>query len=472
MRGYRIRQLFGGSGLKRLPGRLCTAMTWSGLVVILATAFLLSATTPYPGSLVAIPVVGAGLVVAGGVGVPRWGAEVVLKLGPAQWLGRLSYSLYLWHWPILVIAAQHAGKATLPLGESLFLVTVAVGLSMVTYSLVEAPVRHSRLTPRQSVVLGAVLVGSTVVILTIVLPPRPSGASLSPVTPAPNAHAVHQAVNAATGIKKVPADLLPPLGTPAVEWDDGIERPACIATLAESKEAICTLGDERSKNLMVVYGDSHAAMWLPAFQWIAATAHWKLVVLSKPYCPAVRLTIADPPGLGGPDEPDRICDEWHLWATKWMNDHRPQLLVVTQESIYKVPVPGGASRWAYIPEWRAGLRGLFASLTDKQTRTVILGNIPVLAQPGPQCLSAHQSDVQACSTSVSSAVQFSNGVESQTAAELGSQYIDTIPWFCSSVCTAVIGRYNVYLDGVHITAAWATYLERVIGQALGLVRGG
>ena len=115
---------------------------------------------------------------------------------------------------------------------------------------------------------------------------------------------------------------------------------------------------------MVVYGDSHAAMWLPAFQWIATTAHWKLVVLSKPYCPAVQLTIADPPGLGGPDQPDRICDDWHAWATTWINDHRPQLLVVTQESIYKVPVPGGSSRWAYISDWRTGLRGLFA-LSDR-----------------------------------------------------------------------------------------------------------
>jgi hypothetical protein len=221
---------------------------------------------------------------------------------------------------------------------------------------------------------------------------------------------------------------------------------------------------------MVVYGDSHAAMWLPAFQWIATAAHWRLVVLSKPYCPAIPITIADPPKLGSPNSPDTVCDQWHSWATSWINTHHPQLLVVTQEDIYKVPVPTSSSpRWAYLADWRTGLNGLFASLTDTEMRTVILGDTPVLPRPGPQCLAANEADVQACSAPVASAVQFSNGVENATAARLGIQYIDPIPWFCSSVCTAVIGHFNVYLDGVHINATWATYLEVVLGQALGLI---
>ena len=147
----------------------------------------------------------------------------------------------------------------------------------------------------------------------------------------------------------------------------------------------------------------------------------------------------------------------------------PQLLVVTQESLYKLPVPGQSSpRIVDSSDWSRGLRALFASLTDKQTRTVILGNIPIMAHSGPQCLAAHRSDVQACSTPVATAVGFTNAVEETTARAMGISYIDTIPWVCSSVCTAVIGRYNVYLDVVHISATFATYLEVVLGQALDL----
>ena len=139
---------------------------------------------------------------------------------------------------------------------------------------------------------------------------------------------------------------------------DGVEGPSCIAHLAQAKERICTIGDPQGSKLMVVYGDSHASMWLPAFQWIAKSAHWRLVVLSKPYCPALELTIADPPSLGSANSPDAVCDKWHSWATAWINANKPQVLVVTDESIYKVPVADGSTpRWAYISDWRRGLEG-------------------------------------------------------------------------------------------------------------------
>ena len=459
--------------LKRVPARACMVLTWAGFGAILGSACLFTSATPYPGSLVAVPVIGAGLVIAGGVQAPRWGVEAILELGPAQWLGRLSYSLYLWHWPILVIAAQQAGRTHLSVWVNLGWVLVAVGVSIATYRLVENPVRHSRLTSRHSVMLGVGLVVVTLLLLTFVLALRTSGPTSERVVPAANASAEREMVAAAASLRRLPPQVVPPLDTPAREWGDGVEGPSCIAQLAQAKERICTIGDPQGSKLMVVYGDSHASMWLPAFQWIAKSAHWRLVVLSKPYCPALELTIADPPSLGSANSPDAVCDKWHSWATAWINANKPQVLVVTDESIYKVPVADGSTpRWAYISDWRRGLEGLFSSLTDKQTRTVILGDIPTLAQPGPQCLASHESDVQACSTPVGSAVPFSNAVEESTAHQLGVGYIDPIPWFCSTVCTAVIGRFSVYLDGVHINAAWATYLESVLGHAIHLGPGG
>ena len=65
-----------------------------------------------PGSW-SIPVLGAALVIAGGTNGPEVGHRVVLRLGPFQWLGKLSYSIYLWHWPFLIIAAEAAGMSSL-----------------------------------------------------------------------------------------------------------------------------------------------------------------------------------------------------------------------------------------------------------------------------------------------------------------------------------------------------------------------
>ncbi len=124
----------GTSALRRLPPQAAAVLTWTGLAAILFGAFDFTSSTPYPGSLVAVPVVGAALLIAGGTVVPRAGAESLLGTSPFQWVGRRSYSLYLWHWPILIVAAERVGRTSLPLGESLLLVLLAVAISAASYT--------------------------------------------------------------------------------------------------------------------------------------------------------------------------------------------------------------------------------------------------------------------------------------------------------------------------------------------------
>jgi peptidoglycan/LPS O-acetylase OafA/YrhL len=147
--------------LSRLPRNLGVGMSLGGVLAILAAGLLFTQLTPFPGYAVVLPAGGAALAVAGGTVAPGGGAEIVLRLGLFQWLGKLSYSLYLWHWPLLTIAQEAKGRA-LSAGETLILFVGTLALSSVTFQVVEQPVRSARWlkcrSPFISIALGACLV--------------------------------------------------------------------------------------------------------------------------------------------------------------------------------------------------------------------------------------------------------------------------------------------------------------------------
>jgi peptidoglycan/LPS O-acetylase OafA/YrhL len=159
----------------RLPHWLAAVMSWLGLGGILLAAFVYTSTTPYPGSAAALPVISTAAVIAGGTVGFAYGAETVLRLLPFQWLGKISYSMYLWHWPLLVIPMELAGNK-LSLKDNLGWVAVALVLSIATYFLVENPIRHAkrlRQSWRLSIGLGAVLIATSVAVTTFEIASHP-----------------------------------------------------------------------------------------------------------------------------------------------------------------------------------------------------------------------------------------------------------------------------------------------------------
>jgi peptidoglycan/LPS O-acetylase OafA/YrhL len=458
--------------LRRLPRHLGGILTWIGLALVMAAALAFDAQTPYPGAWVAVPVLGAGLIIAGGLGQPPFGAEALLGRRPLQWMGQRSYSLYLWHWPILIIAAERVGKTRLPLGESLILVGVALVVSAVTFATVENPIRHWRMSSRSSVTAGMATVLLTIALLSLLIGATTDSAPRVTVTSTTGTAAVLAAVASAPHIRTLPADLQPPLSRASNDWGGFFGAPECQNAVPDTTEDLdrCTVGDRHGTHLMVAYGDSHILMWLPALVAVADRSHWRLVVMGKPYCPAGLVTPVDPPGWGPVDGPYRVCDQWHQWAIRTIERLHPNLLVVSQNTPLLAPASADGAQHEISPvQSGRGLLAFFRSIHDPGVEKVVLGDIPKLAEPPPACLSAHPNDVQVCSVPVQAASDSEglyNWGELLAVTKVGGRYIQTTPWFCSRVCTAVVGNHVVYMDQLHMTATYAQYLATVMGQAL------
>jgi peptidoglycan/LPS O-acetylase OafA/YrhL len=158
-----------GTQLQRIPQAWAAVASWVGLAVILVSSVTLTPASEYPGALVAIPTLAAGLVIAAGASAPTWGVERLLRREPFPFLALISFSLYLWHWPILEIAAQHRGVATLPVWDNVVLLVLAGLLATVTYRFFENPVRHAKFLVRRkwaSLIMGLCLIVATLAVTT------------------------------------------------------------------------------------------------------------------------------------------------------------------------------------------------------------------------------------------------------------------------------------------------------------------
>jgi peptidoglycan/LPS O-acetylase OafA/YrhL len=145
---------------------LLEAMSLVGLVGIIASGVLLNQGYLYPSSTAAWPVVSTALVIAAGCSSENTMTACLLSVRPMQWIGARSYSLYLWHWPILIITAQYE-VTPLALWQESVLVAAGVIASAVTYQLLENPVRRAPLLVKRtglSLTVGAVLIVGTIAI--------------------------------------------------------------------------------------------------------------------------------------------------------------------------------------------------------------------------------------------------------------------------------------------------------------------
>ncbi len=448
--------------LKKVPLHIAATATWLGLGAVLVAAFTFTAQSAYPGSLVSIPVLGAALIIAGGVRAGHLGVEALLGLSPFRLLGKLSYSLYLWHWPILIIAAEYAGKTSLAVPQNLAWDLVALVASALTYSLVENPIRHAKVLLRirwASVGLGAGLIAVALGVITLQYDLASGSSALGKGATPPEGAAtqtVLRLVAASDKIRTVPAHLVPSLS--AILADPYSYIAPTSTGCRPSPPSACIYGDRSGSHTMVLYGDSHAGMWFDALNDIATRAHWRLDVFVTASCPAAPLST-HAVGVQGDWV---LCDQWHRLAIQRIDRIDPNLLIVSQTSPYQT----AAGRYYTPTQWETGLKQLLGQVTGPRTVRVVLGDPP--GSGGPDCVARHVDSVQDCSVPPNPGLVRYVRAERLAAEASGAQYVSVRSWFCAKTCSSIIGNYDVYLLGDHVTVGYSRFLEGVLAQTLNL----
>ena len=481
----------GAPRLRRLPPRWMSVLSWAGIGAIVFSAVAFTAATPFPGTAALVPVLGAAAVVAGGCAPSRLGAVWLLGRWPMQVIGRVSYTWYLWHWPALVLAPAIVGHS-LSVWGNVGVCALALVLAALTTVLLERPLQRAPwlARPRRSLVLTVVVSGAavaTILLSTAALPSltgsgharsaklsaphlasRKSGTenTVNPVATAAQSltNQVQADVAQSVGIQDVPANLEPNLADAAADeatpFVDG-----CFDGFTENSVNPCNYGDVTAppSRTVVLFGDSHALMWFPAFDNLANQYGWHLIPQAKATCPPINITVYSP-SLG---EWYTGCNQWRAAVVARIQALHPAVVVLGFSREYGIPddrvVVDGAA-------WMQGLSSMMTTLRATGAKVVLMGDVPY-PQTGlvPDCLSEHLTDAVACTMPKQYPYYNPSGVgqEEGVAAAAGAGYINTQPWFCYDLtCAVIVDNLLVYRDDNHITATYASWLTPVIGADL------
>jgi hypothetical protein len=437
-------ELGAGALVAVLGGRLARGWSPLGLGAVLVAAVVFTDRTAFPGYAALLPV--------GGTVVVLLARSRMLTARPWPALGRLSYSWYLWHWPLLALGP--AGGV----GTKLLLAAGALGLAQLTYALVENPVRRLRVPAGRTIGCGvAVTVLAAAAYLVV---GRASAGPVSGYT-APVLTTLRPADLAAPA-PAVPRNLAPSLERATADQPQ-LYRDRCSSEFTDATiRKPCAYGDLASPTTVVLFGDSHAAAWFPALRAIAGVRGWTLVVVTKTACSAASVRIFQ----AKLNRPFDECVRWRESAWGYIGSLHPAMVVLTSAA-----AGGDLAERTADPDavWTAGWLRSAQLLARTGARLYLIDDTPYQRGDVPECLSAHPRDPRACAVDRPDALPNPRRRAMIDAAlrPLGVTVIDPTPWFCtSSSCPVIVGNVLVYRDVSHLTATYARLLAPLLGPYL------
>ncbi|GAA2244212.1 SGNH hydrolase domain-containing protein [Promicromonospora sukumoe] len=457
-----------GAGLwPRLPAVATRILGWAGLATLVGAALLLDGSYAWPGSWALVPTLATAAIIIAGAGSSPSTVQRLLSAKPAVWIGGLSYSLYLWHWPLLIGYENLYGTPS-PL-EGTLLMAASFIPAWLSLKLVENPVRFSgtlarsnRTTLSVGANLTAVGILAGLVVMLAVPQGPPAGAG-----DAEGARSLTVTDGRASGIENPDSvDSMVPGPVDAVDDVPAAYGKDCQADQEATTPKFCEFGDPDGERTMVLAGDSKALQWSGAFDELARQEGWRLVTATKSSCGLYDVLRNE----GGQDYTE--CLEHNRALTDALIEMKPDVVVVSQRHDTAIDPTTGETTEAAMTDglvrvWdRLGQAGIHvvALLDNPSPANVEVGDGEVY-----KCVAERLDQLSDCAFGRADGIAASGTPALVAAAEKvpAVDVLDLTDLFCDEqVCPPVIGGVLVYRQGSHITNTYALSAVPVLTDRL------
>lgn len=387
---------------------------WRAQSALFATTALIAATcsfddqTAFPGIAALLPVVATMALIATTQHWPPF-LRSISEWRFTQWIGEISYPLYLWHWPLLVLPVLYWGRS-LTWWERILLLSATLGLAAFTHRFIEEPIRYATWSTKRTLKIAtfatliSVLLGSAIYL----------SYSNTVVLGGGGTYSLEE-------IRSKPAN----------------DRNGCHIHVHQTVSPLCEYGDTKSETVIVLYGDSHAAQWLPALDQIGKDRHIKIVSLTKSACPSAEVikeltsqyVVAD-------------CQKFRDNSVARIRSLQPLAVIMTgMQPDHKPYSKEDALQW-----WIEGEVKALSRIQGFTQFPIYLSDTPLPHRDIPDCLVQGQGDKCDTSTPVNARVA------------PGFIGINPTPWLCDTTCPAMIDGIVTYRDQSHLTVAMSKHL--------------
>ncbi|MGH9522222.1 MAG: acyltransferase family protein [Terriglobales bacterium] len=415
-----------------------------GLAGVAWSCVYLSGWDGFPGWIAAIPVVATVACLIAGTGQAWRGVSAITEFKPLLWLGRLSYSWYLWHWPALVVA--NAVVPQIGIKGRLVAALISLGIAALSYRFVENPIRfHPALVKRPAAcfALAGAVTAMTIFLGTVCL--RLSTAQ--------------DQTSEMASITKAMTDIA------------DMPRSQCVSQGGSPDVKTCVFGDAASTTKVVLFGDSHSIQWFDALDGASKSHDWRLVTFVKSHCPSASVDVPDLPFVAA-----RNCAAWRERSIQKIIRLRPAVVVMSNAAVYLDGGDRGDKPRITHASWRDGTRHTLEMFSAAHIPVVLIRDVRFSRLDIPICVARarahHWYSEQSCQLNANNPTNLEMFAADKAAVSglSGVKYIDFTDDLChGGTCPVVKDGQLVYRDDNHLTGTFAGTLAGELARQVSLM---